>query len=112
MLVEIKFVIEADAANGLKPVGWGQVGYGVDSSGARDLVAEEWLFDRFRAFFTVHLYSVLELGPGKGHFSGSGCASGEMADAPDLGSGPVRGGGSSPLSRTISRLQFDGRYGN
>ena len=28
------------------------------------------------------------------------CASGEMADAPDLGSGPVRGGGSSPLSRT------------
>src|ERR1043166_7041712 len=26
-----------------------------------------------------------------------------MADAPDLGSGPVRGGGSSPLSRTILR---------
>ena len=24
-----------------------------------------------------------------------------MADTPDLGSGPVRGGGSSPLSRTI-----------
>src|SRR5580693_5925616 len=31
-----------------------------------------------------------------------GCASGEMADTPDLGSGPARGGGSSPLSRTIS----------
>src|SRR5258706_4049346 len=29
------------------------------------------------------------------------CASGEMADTPDLGSGPVRGGGSSPLSRTL-----------
>ena len=29
-----------------------------------------------------------------------GCASGEMADTPDLGSGPARGGGSSPLSRT------------
>ena len=29
------------------------------------------------------------------------CARGGMADAPDLGSGPVRGGGSSPLARTI-----------
>src|SRR5689334_20890260 len=27
-----------------------------------------------------------------------------MADTPDLGSGPVRGGGSSPLARTILRL--------
>ena len=31
-----------------------------------------------------------------------GGASGEMADTPDLGSGPVRGGGSSPLSRTMN----------
>src|SRR6476620_1037809 len=31
----------------------------------------------------------------------AGCASGEMADTPDLGSGPARGGGSSPLSRTM-----------
>ena len=30
----------------------------------------------------------------------NGCASGEMADTPDLGSGPARGGGSNPLSRT------------
>lgn len=29
------------------------------------------------------------------------CARGGMADAPDLGSGPERGGGSSPLARTI-----------
>ena len=29
-----------------------------------------------------------------------GGASGGMADTPDLGSGPARGGGSSPLSRT------------
>lgn len=34
------------------------------------------------------------------------CASGEMADTPDLGSGPARGGGSSPLSRTIGFSQF------
>src|SRR5262245_58094815 len=31
-----------------------------------------------------------------------GGASGEMADTPDLGSGPARGGGSSPLSRTMN----------
>src|SRR5215212_7188267 len=38
-------------------------------------------------------------------------ASGEMADTPDLGSGPARGGGSSPLSRTIFdfECQFDVR---
>ena len=30
-----------------------------------------------------------------------GCARGGMADTPDLGSGPERGGGSSPLARTI-----------
>src|SRR5208282_239751 len=29
-----------------------------------------------------------------------GCARGGTADAPDLGSGPARGGGSTPLART------------
>ena len=37
----------------------------------------------------------------RGKRASARCASGGMADTPDLGSGPVRGGGSSPLSRTI-----------
>src|SRR5208282_3235752 len=32
-----------------------------------------------------------------------GCARGGTADAPDLGSGPARGGGSTPLARTSLR---------
>src|SRR4051794_4234933 len=47
----------------------------------------------------------LELGGSHGILNAHVCASGEMADAPDLGSGPVRGGGSSPLSRTNQRPQ-------
>jgi hypothetical protein len=40
----------------------------------------------------------------------NGCASGEMADTPDLGSGPARGGGSNPLSRTILDVRKLGRF--
>ena len=53
-----------------------------------------------------HADRKLELEGVRGILSAAFCASGEMADAPDLGSGPVRGGGSSPLSRTINSLRF------
>ena len=37
-----------------------------------------------------------------------GCARGGTADAPDLGSGPARGGGSTPLARTSFPQEIEG----
>ena len=51
----------------------------------------------------------LEIGSGRGHVA-PGRARGGMADAPDLGSGAARLGGSSPLARTISFFRNFGRF--
>lgn len=49
--------------------------------------------------------SRLEIPHPAAHFIAA-CARGGMADAPDLGSGPARVGGSSPLARTNDFLSF------
>jgi hypothetical protein len=45
------------------------------------------------------------------HVNSAGVA--ELADAPDLGSGAARRGGSTPFTRTIDyQLKFEVKYGN